>query len=168
MFVQTDTVHLRVTAIYKERKRPIELNWLLKNQQQLNHLIFFDFFQAYNRQTVTRRSEFIVEYCFINSKESKLINDFENWRKTKEAKLYWERRKTRRIAGLANTITFGAWNEHIYTCSSNVISSVANTVPATGTTLSDTSTLVSEDTGVMSTTEANTLFSASFTPTRGK
>lgn len=72
-------------------------------------------------------------------------------------------------AGLANMITSGSPIEDTSSYSSNVIIPANDTVPETKTSPSDTSilvtedsiTVISEDTDVMSTTEASTLISTS-------
>ncbi|GAA5795596.1 hypothetical protein HPULCUR_000957 [Helicostylum pulchrum] len=90
----------------RNKNPPTELNWVIKNQEQLSHITFFDFFQTYTRHTVTRRFRFVVEYYFNENKKNELFNQYNQWKKTGAAKIYWQQREAARSDGFSQMIQF--------------------------------------------------------------
>ncbi|KAG1138207.1 hypothetical protein G6F38_010737 [Rhizopus arrhizus] len=77
----------------KVNKAPAELSWVLAQDESFDHLKFFDFFSTYKKRTATSKFRSIVNYWIENpEKKKKLLTNYNKWKKSKEAKFYWETR----------------------------------------------------------------------------
>ncbi|CEG68054.1 hypothetical protein RMATCC62417_04386 [Rhizopus microsporus] len=76
---------------------PTELNWVYKNIDSFNHIKFFDFFQSYDRPTSSRRFKYIVaNFISEENKRNEILENYNTWKRKKEAKLYWKQREKQR------------------------------------------------------------------------
>jgi hypothetical protein len=72
-------------------KAPAEFSWVLAQNESFDHLKFFDFFNTYNKRTVTNKFRLIIRYWIEDSeKKKKLLTNYNKWKTSKEAKSYWK------------------------------------------------------------------------------
>ncbi|KAI7900591.1 uncharacterized protein BX663DRAFT_516945 [Cokeromyces recurvatus] len=80
------------THISKEKKRrPIkELNWILSNTSNFNHITFFNHFKNYKKRTAIRRFKIAVDYFIVDEfAETQILNNFHVWNANNEGMNYW-------------------------------------------------------------------------------
>jgi hypothetical protein len=77
----------------RNRKLPSEIDWLLKESNDINHLSFFDFFESYSQTTAIRRFKEITEYISDEEKREQVLSKFNKWKRSKQAQQYWASRK---------------------------------------------------------------------------
>ncbi|KAG1491402.1 hypothetical protein G6F49_011975 [Rhizopus delemar] len=77
----------------KSRFKPAEYSWLKANYDHFNHILFFDAFSSYTKNRAGKRF-LVLAHQWIDdpSKREALLNNFNKWRKSKEAKEYWKNR----------------------------------------------------------------------------
>jgi hypothetical protein len=69
----------------RNRKLPSEIDWLLKESNDINHLSFFDFFESYSQTTAIRRFKEITEYISDEEKREQVLSKFNKWKRSKQA-----------------------------------------------------------------------------------
>ncbi|EIE77717.1 hypothetical protein G6F46_003703 [Rhizopus delemar] len=106
----------------RNRKLPIEIAWLLKESNDINHLSFFNFFESYSQTTAIRRFKEITEYISDEEKREQVLSKFNKWKRSKQAQKYWARRKN--VQGNSNQ------NNETNTDSSTEATSAASTSSA--------------------------------------
>ncbi|KAI7904961.1 uncharacterized protein BX663DRAFT_501177 [Cokeromyces recurvatus] len=95
------------TTSTKKRVAPPELGWVKHNFDQFDHILFFNYFSSYHQRRAVRRFKTIVEF-WINdeSKKATLLNNYNKWSKSKEAKLYWKQRQEVKTSSEESSASF--------------------------------------------------------------
>lgn len=76
--------------------------WVLVQGESFDHLKFFDFFSTYNKRTATSKFRAIANYWIDDSeKKNKLLDNYNKWKRSEEAKSYWKNRLTSESSGMS-------------------------------------------------------------------
>ncbi|CAO3638455.1 unnamed protein product [Mucor hiemalis] len=71
---------------------PAEFAWLY-SETNASHLSFFEFFMSYPRRMAIKRFKKVISFISNEQKRKKSLKDFNEWKRTNEAKKYWSNRK---------------------------------------------------------------------------
>ncbi|KAL4207760.1 hypothetical protein CU097_007428 [Rhizopus azygosporus] len=74
------------------KRLPSEINWLHSNNSNILHISFFNFFKAYNKRKAHIRFLEVAKYIEDEAKRKKVLEDYDQWRKSREAKDFWIQR----------------------------------------------------------------------------
>ncbi|EIE75787.1 hypothetical protein G6F47_011358 [Rhizopus delemar] len=115
----------------KSRKAPAELSYVLNNlTNDFDHLTFFNFFNDYTKARAVDRYRLIINYWIENEEVSdRLKLKYDSWKRTQDAKCYWQARKERNTEG----------NDLEEVADVSVITSTYTTTTATAITTTNTS-----------------------------
>jgi hypothetical protein len=122
-----------------------ELSWTTMNLDHLTHIMFFDFFQSYNRIKVTRRFLKVIRNIPDTGRTSTLLNNYNAWKRTREAKAYWLQRETKTSSGISTNVNDVGNNSNSTTNASSVITEsviLGNPGESTSGSSSDESSIV--------------------------
>ncbi|KAG0735202.1 hypothetical protein G6F35_008151 [Rhizopus arrhizus] len=75
------------------KRLPSEVNWLHSNNSNTLHISFFNFFKTYDKRRAQIRFLEVVKCIEDESKRKKVLEDYDEWRKSREAKDFWIQRK---------------------------------------------------------------------------
>lgn len=78
------------------KRLPSELNWLYSsnsNNSNILRISFFNFFKTYDKRRAHIRFLEVVKCIEDEAKRKKVLEDYDQWRKSREAKDFWIQRK---------------------------------------------------------------------------
>ncbi|KAG1166072.1 hypothetical protein G6F36_013081 [Rhizopus arrhizus] len=109
----TSELKIKIPSKRKAKQQLLtELNWVYRNLDSFNHTKSFDFFQSYDRPTASRRFKYIVANFISDvNKRNEILENYNTWKRKKEARLYWDQREKQRNDNFMNN--FGAMDEPV-------------------------------------------------------
>ncbi|KAG1491600.1 hypothetical protein G6F54_009901 [Rhizopus delemar] len=78
------------------KRLPSEVNWLHSNNSNnsnILHISFFNFFKTYDKRRAHIRFLEVIKCIEDEAKRKKVLEDYDQWRKSREAKDFWIQRK---------------------------------------------------------------------------
>lgn len=81
----------------QSKKHPtLEYYWVHNNEDQIDHLAFFNQFINLSRRNVVARFNNLIKSCISDETRKKEVQEkYKTWRKSNEAKVYWREREAR-------------------------------------------------------------------------